>query len=270
MAAIGRKWLLLGLLTLGCQSLLPPEPGAGPAKESAEALWEQGQAAMRRGEPDTALDCYQRSLAADPTFARNHLSLAAAYLEKGDDAAACPHLARYVEAFPDQYLIRLHLAELLLRLNQRSAARREFMLCVAAAQERGPLGLAQLIHCHAQLMDLAEEDEDEYHEHLHRGIGLWILARRRSELPDVDCELSVEELLCKAAAELTLSHLDRPGEAQPSWYLYEVWSSLAQQAVARRFLAAARDAAPFTYLTAAEQRALNIACQCGALERAVK
>jgi tetratricopeptide (TPR) repeat protein len=269
--ANGRSCLLLGLLALGCQSLIPAEPAAPPpACESAQELWEQGQAAMRRGDPDAALDCYQRSLAANPSFARNHLSLAAAYLEKGDDAAACPHLLRYVEAFPDQYLIRLHLAELLLQLDQRTGARVHFEKCVAGAQDQGALGVAQLIHCHAQLMDLAEADADDYHEHLHRGIGLVILARQRGALTDVECELSVEELLCKAAAELTLSHLDRPEEARPSWYLYEVWSSLAQRQVARRFLAAASDAAPYSYLTGAEKRSLAIASQCELLVRPVK
>jgi tetratricopeptide (TPR) repeat protein len=266
---MARHAFLLGLLALGCQSLLPGEPPAA-APTSAEQLWEQGQAAMKRGDPDEALLLYERSLAADPKFARNHLSLAAAYLEKGDEAAACPHLARYVEAFPDQYLIRLHLAELLVRLENRTAACEHFEQCVAGAQDKGELGAAQLIHCHAQLMDLALAEDDVYHEHLHRGIGLLILARRRGEMPDLECDLSVEELLCKAAAELTLAHLDRPEEARPSWYLYETWTSLAQKQPAQRFLNAAREAAPFSYLTGHEKLGLRIACQCQAMEKAIK
>ena len=267
--AMSRMFLLLGLLALGCQSLIPHEP-PGPAAETAEQLWERGQSAMRQGEPDRALELYQRSLALDPKFARNHLSLAAAYLEKGDEPAACPHLARYVDAFPEQYLVRLHLAELLLRLDQRALARAQFEKCVAGTQDKGELGLAQLIHCHAQLMDLAELDEDEYSEHLHRGIGLLILARRRGDMPDVECDLSVEELLCKAAAELTVAHLDRPDEARPNWYLFEVWTSLAQKQPAQRFLRAAVDSSPFSYLTGSEKRSLHIACQCQELHRPVK
>jgi tetratricopeptide (TPR) repeat protein len=97
---MGRHFLLLGLLALGCQSLLPHEPQPTAAVVTAEQLWEQGQAAMKRGEPEEALAFYERSLEADPGFARNHLSLAAAHLEMGDEAAACPHLARYVDASP--------------------------------------------------------------------------------------------------------------------------------------------------------------------------
>jgi tetratricopeptide (TPR) repeat protein len=272
--ATGRSCLLLGLLALGCQSLIPLEPPSTPpahsAAETARQLWELGQRAMERGEPEEALRCYDRCLALDPKFDRIHLSLAAAHLEMGDEVAACPHLARYVEAFPDQYLIRLHLAELLLKVDERETAIDHFEQCVADAQEKGELALSQLIHCHAQLMDLAEEDEDVYHEHLHRGIGLMILARRRGGLADVDCDLTVEELLCKAAAELTLAHLDRPDEARPTWYLYEVWNGLAQNQPAQRFLRAASDAAPFTYLTANELRSLHIACQCQALTRSMK
>jgi tetratricopeptide (TPR) repeat protein len=268
--AIGRKCLLLGLLALGCQSLIPHELPTVPAAETAEELWEKGQAAMKRSDPDAALKLYQQSLSVDPKFARNHLSLAAAYLEKGDEAAACPELARYVEAFPDQYLVRLHLAELLLQLDQRTEAREQFERCVAGAQDKGELGVAQLIHCHAQLMDMAEDDEDDYQEHLHRGIGLLILARRRGEMPEVECDLSVEELLCKAAAELTQAHVERPDEARPNWYLYEVWTSLAQKQPAQRFLRAATEAAPFTYLTAAEKRSLRIACQCQTIEKPIK
>src|SRR5438309_8860243 len=84
----------------------------------ARLLWEEGQTAMRQGRPDLAIDCYRRSLAADPHFERNHLSLAAAYLEQGREPEACAHLARYVTVRPDQLGVRLHFAELLLRLRR--------------------------------------------------------------------------------------------------------------------------------------------------------
>ena len=266
--AIGRVWLSLVLVCLGCQNLVSqesPEPGA-PAK----LLWEKGQEAMRQGKPDDALDFYGRSLATDPGFTRNHLSIAAAYLEKGDEIAALPPLARYVRAHPDQFLVRLHLAELLVRIRHLDAARTEFEECVAGAQDKGDCAASQLIHCHAQLMEIAEDDEDEYHEHLHRGIGLYLLGRQRSALPNPDGELSSEELLCKSAGELTLAHLDRPDEARPSWYLHEVWSLLAQQQTARRFLQKAEESAPFTYLTAAEKRNLRLACQCQCMNRSYR
>ena len=51
---------------------------------SAGQYWEQGQAAMHQGHVEDAIHCYEQSLAADPQLVRCHLSLAAAYLEKGD------------------------------------------------------------------------------------------------------------------------------------------------------------------------------------------
>src|SRR5207248_6046552 len=86
-----------------------------------------------------------------------------------------------------------------------------------------------LLHCHSRLMAIAEQSEDVYNEHLHRGIGLFLLARSRAALADVDEELSAEGLFFKAAAELTLAHLERPEEARPCWYLYEIWSRLGQR-----------------------------------------
>ena len=86
------------------------------------------------------MTCYQQSLAADPTLVRNYLSLAAAYLEMDDEAAALPPLTRYVSAHPEQMVIRVHLADLLLRLKRSSEAQAEFERCVAGVQDRDDAG----------------------------------------------------------------------------------------------------------------------------------
>ena len=138
-------------------------------------------------------------------------------------------------------------------------ARAEFEAAVAEAQDELPL--SHLIHCHSRLTQIAEAEEEKYDEHLNRGIGLYLLARERAALPDPDGELSVEGLLCRAAGELTLARLERPDEARPSWYLYKVWSRLAQRRPALRSLREASDRAPFSYLTPAEQRGLQLACR---------
>lgn len=225
--------------------------------EVARRLWEEGQSAMRQGQPDRAITCYQQSLAADPRLTRNHLSLAAAYLEKGDQAAACPHLSEYVVAHPDSVLVRVRHAELLWQLGHRREARAAFEGTVADAQD--DLEAAQLIHCHTRLMLIAEAEADEYDEHLHRGIGLYLLARERAAAPDPEGELPAEGLLCRAAAELTLAHRQRDSEARPCWYLYQVWSQLAQRQPAGRCLREATTQAPFSYLTPSEQRGLELA-----------
>src|SRR4051794_13513769 len=113
---------LVCLFCLGCQVLsLPPENGS-----EAAVLWEQGQAAMRAGRPEEALAAYQRSLTVDPALTRNHLSMAATYLELGKDAEACTHLAAYVTAHPEHLEVRAHYAELLLRLRHQPEGREEF------------------------------------------------------------------------------------------------------------------------------------------------
>lgn len=258
----------LWLVCLTCLPLAAVPAASDPTL--AERLWDLGQEAMRRGQPADAVRCYQRSLVADPGLTRNHLSLAAAHLEMGDEAGAAAHLARYVTAHPEQLLMRLHLADLLLRLERSSEARTEFERCVCRAQEHTDPGGRQLIHCHTRLMEIAEHDADSYAEHLHRGIGLFHLALQRADLHEDEDQLTPEALLCKAAGELTIAQLERPDEARPAWYLHEVWSRLAQRRPALRSLQAALAAAPFTYLTAAEQRSLRLACDCTHLEKRAK
>ena len=79
--------------------------------------------------------------------------------------------------------------------------------------------------------------------------------------------MHAEGLLCKAAAELTLANLERPDEARPCWYLYLAWSQLGQRQLALCRLLQADSAAPFTYLTPAEQRNLRLACQARRCDR---
>lgn len=267
--AVRHLGLLLALGFWAC-----PSPGALESAEpaaSAERFWDLGQEAMRQGQPRKAADYYRQSLATDPTLTRNYLSLAAAYLEMDDEPGALPPLTCYMSAHPEQLVIRAHLADLLLRLKHSAEARTEFERCIASAQDRDDASaLSQLVHCHTRLMEMAEADEDAYGEHLHRGIGLFLLARQRAALPEPEEILSPEALLCKAAGELALAHLEKTEEARPAWYLHEVWSHLAQKQPARRYLRAALRAAPFTYLTAAEQRGLQLACRCQEIEQTKK
>lgn len=251
----------LTLIALGCSTLA--SRAMTPDQEKAIVLWQKGQDAMRRGVPAEALRCYEQSLALDPTLTRNFLSLAAAHIEQGDDAAACPHLRRYVRAHPEQLTVHIHLADLEFRLRHLPEARAEFEQCVAAAQDSRDPTEGELLHCHAKLMEIAEAAEDEYAEHLHRGIGLCLLARQRAMLPEPDCDLSVEGLLCKAAGELTLAQSDHPDRARPNWYLYTIWTLLEQKPTALRCLKQAAAAAPFSGdLTTAERRHLQLQCQC--------
>jgi tetratricopeptide (TPR) repeat protein len=216
---------------------------------------------MAEGQPEQAIADFQESLRQDPTLARNHLSLAAAYLAQGNDAEAEPHLGRYLDAQPDHLVVRMNYADLLLRLGRPRDARNQLERFIADVQDHDTLARQHLVPSHSRIMEIAQGYEDHYGEHLNRGIGLYLLACRRAELPDEDGPLTVEGLLCKAAAELTLARLDRPNEARPYWYLHEVWEQLSQQQPALRCLRQAARTAPFSYLTPAESRKLHLACR---------
>jgi tetratricopeptide (TPR) repeat protein len=252
-------WLLLCLLVLGCHVFSGFEPEGDPA--AARGLWEQGQQAMRKGEPERAIGFYEQSLAADPAFTRSHMSLAAAHLEAGHDEAACDHLGRYLEAHPEHTLVRSHYAELLLRLHRQRDARRQFERFSADAQDGDEALTRHLVHAHTRLMEIAEAQEDEYGTRLNRALGLYWLARQRAAVKGKRDDLPAEGLLWRSAGELDHALRQRPGEARPCWYLYAVWSQLGQKQVAQRWLRRASEAAPYSSsLTSAEWRSLTLAC----------
>jgi hypothetical protein len=190
--------------------------------------------------------------------ASDELRRAAALVQAGELDAALPLLRHYVSEHPDHVLIRAHLAELHWRLNQPEAAGRQFARFCADAQAEEELLLAKLAHGHSRLMELAQAAGDDYGERLHRGIGLWYLARQAAAVAGDDGRLSVERLLIQSAGELTKAHERRPDEARPCWYLHRVWSELGQPAPARRWLSQAQVAAELTTLTPAERAALAL------------
>src|SRR5262249_42974569 len=142
----GWLWLWLWLPCSSCQTLQIPAPTE--ASFRAGELWEKGQAAMQDGQVDEAIRLYQQSLASDPEMVCNHLSLAVAHLEKKNEIEACLHLGKYLEANPEQPMLRSRYAELLLRLHRLSEARTQFeQLVVDLQEQKDPVG-QRLIHCH--------------------------------------------------------------------------------------------------------------------------
>jgi tetratricopeptide (TPR) repeat protein len=187
-----------------------------------------------------------------------HLNLAAAYLLQGQEDQAASHLLRYLEGRPAHAIVRIQLAELLLRLDRPDEARTHYARFCADVQDQAGAAQDHLVQSHTRLMEIAEDDGDEYAEHLHRGIGLYLLALKNAKTGN-KLGQATEGLLFKAAAELTLARRRAPREAQPCWYLYLVWSQLGQQQPASRWLEAAAATAPLSDLTAAEQRDLHLA-----------
>jgi tetratricopeptide (TPR) repeat protein len=256
-----RSRTIAALICLGCLGSDPAKTGPAPSVGPAVQAWERGQRAMLAGDSEGAVALYRESLRLDPELTRNYLSLSAVYLEKGDEAAAADHMGEYLRRQPEHYIVRVHYAELLLRLGRPREASEHFERFVADVQSRPELAEEHLIHCHSKLMEIAEGQEDEYGEHLHRGIGLYLLARQRQLLGEGGAEMSAEGMLCKAAGELAMAIHGRPAEARPCWYLSAVWTELAQRRPAARWLHAAREAAPFSYMTPAERDALRLACR---------
>jgi len=247
-------WMLCALLAC-CGS----EPASPPTK--ALTLWQQGQDLLRNGDSDKAIPCFQESLKADPDLAQNHLSLAAAYSDLGQDKLAVLHLGRYVAKRPDHLAARLHYADMLWQAEQFHAARAQYERFLADAQDHDEVAEDALIHGYTSLVSIYEALGDDYHEHLNRGLGLYQLACQRAALPDPDGELSVQGLLFRAAAELMAARQSRRDEARACWYLHLTWSRLGQQQPAARWLRAAEAAAPLGELTPAEMRDLHLAWQ---------
>lgn len=257
MRARGLAYLLLMLSSLSCQTL--PQLDVSESKVAAGKLWANGQTAMRSGNVKEAVECYHQCLQLDPSFAHCHLSLAAAYLELGEQENACSHLGRYLDENPDHAAVRSHYAELLYRLDRPAAARAEFDRFDGEAQKRGVEGRPDLIHCHSRLTKIATNDADEYGEHLHRGIGLFYLALERETLPDPQGDLPVEGLLFQAAGELSIARALRPTESRPSFYLYRIWRKLARRQPSIRALHEAIARSDFSFLTPVERRDLILA-----------
>jgi tetratricopeptide (TPR) repeat protein len=249
---------VLAAVFLPTWPLLAEEP-----KLSSPGLpeWEKGQQAMLEGKTQEAITAFEQSLKQDPELVRNRLSLAAAYLAQGKEEQAAEQLKQYLNVRPDHFVVRGEYAELLMRLDRLEAAREQFERFEAEIQDHDALARQHLVRCHSRLLDIATRLEDEYSIHLHRGIALYWLARQRAELTDAGDELSSEGLLCQSASEFVLARRERPDEARPCWYLHQVWSQLAQCQPATRWLRAADEAAPFSYLTPAEQRSLHLACR---------
>jgi tetratricopeptide (TPR) repeat protein len=255
-------------LFLPCLGLLLSAPclSAAPVEES----WRKGQAALDGDRAREAIGHFRACLREDPAFAQAHLSIAASHLALGEEKEAVPHLAAYLILQPEHFLIRLHYGELLYRLDRIEEAWGQLERVVREMQENPRLADEHLVGCHTRLMEIAHDLGDAYGENLHRGIGLYLLARKRAEVGGERGRRLAEEMLCKAAAELTLARLRRPDEARPYWYLHGVWVQLSQRQPALKWLRRAEQTAPFSALTPAEKRDLYLACSVLHLETARK
>src|SRR5438876_897314 len=125
----------------------------------------------------------------------------------------------------------------------------------AANAQHGGVEANRLVHAHTRLMAIAARERNAYAEHLHRGIGLYLVATHDT----AGDAAAAESLLCKAAGELSLARNAKPDAARPHWYLHLVWTRLGQAQPAARTLAATAERRLLSDLTAAERRDLALA-----------
>jgi len=254
-----RRALLLAAVA-GCQSTPappPPAPVPRPMSFRMTAPPAEPPAPAPARTPDPAPAPAKETVAVEPPTPDDPLTLAADCLERGDLPAAVGHLEAHVREFPDQVIFRAQLADLLARLERLPEAQAHFEAAAACAQDGPPVVQKERVHYHTRLMEIAQERHDEYAEHLHRGVGLYLVAARLVERDGDPAE--IERLLCKAALALKDAQAKRPEDARAAWYLYKVWSQLDQPRPAAKALRQAAAAAPFSTLTACEARDLAMA-----------
>jgi tetratricopeptide (TPR) repeat protein len=185
----------------------------------------------------------------------DELTIASACLEDGKDLEAVPHFLKHIQQHPEQIMIRAYLAELLYRLKRHDESRHHFeRFVIAAEQEEGP-ARNHLVHCHTRLMEQAIQRKDLHAEHLHRGIGLFLLAQVQWQAKHGDAEVA-SELFCKAVIEFKDATEDQPNDAKAWWYLHQIWTYLNQQQAAKLTLQKAKEALAYSKLTPAEEKAI--------------
>jgi tetratricopeptide (TPR) repeat protein len=235
-----RRFWLTFLAFAGCQSF-----GSGDLTEAPHA-------------PATLSRLFPRSLRLPALGDDPLLPQASAALERGDHAQACEFLRLYAERHPESKQARVFYAEVLTKLGQAAEASVQFEMAIARLQEDKSIDLALIVHCHGRLLDLADADADDFHVHLHRGLGLYWLAQQKPKGDDPDDAGLYESVLCRAAMELTYAHSLATDEARPTWYLHLIWRQLGQSAPAQRWLRDANGASPFSYLTPRERGDLHL------------
>lgn len=235
-------------LTLGCRGLTRQREGGEigepikPSEAVAQARFEETPTPVTSPMMDDSL------------------GLAALCIEKGDSTGAAEHLGKHLQAHPEQIMVRAYLAEILLKTKKLPEAQHQFERFIAEAQDSNGPARKQALHCHTRLMEIAQDRDDSYAEHLHRGIGMVLLARQlEGNIDREDVEPGFRErLLCKAVAELNKAKKLRPDEPRPHCYLVEAFKKLDQPRSAEKAAQTAKSLSALLPLAPAEMHSLHM------------
>jgi hypothetical protein len=244
-----------GSLLLGCNSIMPVGDKQSPRIVKAT---EADLQTTKTEQPYSAEKPGNHAALPSETGVGSFLEMFA-HKMPAEESNAEKGIIKSSDDFLDPLLIRLHHADLLVKHHRQAEAKTQYELSIREAEEMSPTPLRQLVHCHSKLMDLAISEEDDFAEHLHRGVGLYYLACQSDDVGGTAGKLNVESLLCQSAGELSLAKLQQPNEARPCWFLYQVWVKLDQKRPAARNLHDAEKTSSFSYLTPAERRLLYVA-----------
>lgn len=237
-------------LFLGCTAVLPRSANSLPAGSSVAVM---DDAAPAGETPPSGNPRVSEKRA--PAVMTSLVDDAARHLDAGDDDSARSCLEQYLRVHPDHAVIRAHLADLALKQRDHAAAKLHLDRYIEDAQLQGPPADRHMVHAHTRRVEVARAELDEYHEHLHRGIGLLVVARKAGDADD----RFVEKTLFQAIEELKSAAASKPDEARPHWYLYEAWSELGQRHPAETALRRARALEPVGGLTKFEAREMSLA-----------
>ena len=170
------------------------------------------------------------------------LALAAECLDRGDSTKAVTHLADHVRKNPDQVMFRSMLAEQFLKLGRFSEARMEFERSADEYRIDTAKHRDELIQCHTRLMQIAQDQSDEFAERFHRGAGLLLVIESWNG-KEQDSKLK-ERTLSQALAQFRQALERKPDDAMANLMLGKVLLRMGQHAAARSAFLKANTAAP--------------------------
>lgn len=164
----------------------------------------------------------------------DHLRAAALLVDRGEIAPAIPHLQAHLKRYPDAPMIRAYLAELLLKVGHGGEAKVQYERFISEASHGDTLSKQHLVHAHTKLMEIAAEADDDFREHLHRGIALLLIVSHSAGSTAAGGEALNEQTLHKAATALKAAILAKPSDPRPLLYLHEVQLRMDQPGAARQ------------------------------------
>jgi tetratricopeptide (TPR) repeat protein len=114
--------------------------------ETAESYYDEGLTALKKGNLDWAVNCFERALRLDPTFWAAHHQLGRCYLRIGETRRGIELLHRVLTSKPDHVPARLDLGHALLAAGRTQEAREQFRQILAGEPDhaRAHLGLAHV------------------------------------------------------------------------------------------------------------------------------